>query len=86
MNNVLILYNPYYQSDVIEQHLKILISKGKVAFGKIKSKRRDMINSHEAELEQIYESKFERQRRQVFAAIFNRLFKFVRSKSYCRNR
>ena len=56
MHNILILYNPYYQSDVIEQHLKILISKGKVAFGKIKSKRRDMINSHEAELEQIYES------------------------------
>jgi len=56
MHNILILYNPYYQNDVIEQHLKILISKGKVAFGKIKSKRRDMINSHEAELEQIYES------------------------------
>ena len=56
MHNILILYNPYYQNDVIEQHLKILISKGKVAFGKVKSKRRDMINSHEAELEQIYES------------------------------
>jgi hypothetical protein len=56
MHNILILYNPYYQNDVIEQHLKILISNGKVAFGKIKSKRRDMINSHEAELEQIYES------------------------------
>lgn len=56
MFNILILYNPYYQNDVIEQHLKILISKGKVAFGKIKSKRRDMINSHESELEQIYES------------------------------
>ena len=56
MHNILILYNPYYQSNVIEQHLKILISKGEVAFGKIKSKRRDMINSLEAELEQIYES------------------------------
>ena len=56
MHNILILYNPYYQEGVIEQHLKILISNGKVAFGKIKSKRRDMINSHEAELEQIYES------------------------------
>ena len=56
MHNILILYNPYYQSNVIEQHLKILIAKGKVAFGKIKSKRRDMINSHEAELEKIYES------------------------------
>ena len=47
IHNILILYNPYYQSDVIEQHLKILNDKGKVAFGKIKSKRRDMINPFE---------------------------------------
>ena len=52
MNNVLILYNPYYQSDVIEQHLKILNDKGKVAFGKIKSIRRDMINPFEEQIEQ----------------------------------
>ena len=47
IRNILILYNPYYQSDVIEQHLQILNDKGKVAFGKIKSKRRDMINPFE---------------------------------------
>ena len=52
MHNILILYNPYYQSDVIEQHLKILNDNGKVAFGKIKSKRRDMINPFEEQIEQ----------------------------------
>ena len=36
MNNLLILFNPYYQSDVVEQHLKLLIENEKVAFGKVK--------------------------------------------------
>ena len=38
MNNLVILYNPYYQSDVIEQHVQVLINKEQVAFGKIRSK------------------------------------------------
>lgn len=38
MQNLLILYNPYYKEDVIEQHLKVLIENQKVAFGKVKSK------------------------------------------------
>jgi hypothetical protein len=38
MQNLLILYNPYYQEDVIEQHLKVLMENKKVAFGKVKSK------------------------------------------------
>lgn len=38
---LLILYNPYYQSDVIESHLEILKTHGKVAFGKVKSKMRN---------------------------------------------
>lgn len=38
MNNLVILYNPYYQSDVIEQHLAVLREKQKVAFGKVRSK------------------------------------------------
>ena len=32
MQNLLILYNPYYQEDVIEQHLKVLMENKKVAF------------------------------------------------------
>ena len=37
---LLILYNPYYESSVIQSHLEILKSHGSVAFGKIKSKMR----------------------------------------------
>ena len=42
MKNLIILYNPYYQDDVIEQHLKVLIENQKVAFGKVKSKLKNM--------------------------------------------
>lgn len=35
MNNLVILYNPYYQSDVIEQHVQVLINKERVAFGQM---------------------------------------------------
>ena len=38
MQNLPILYNTYYQEDIIEQHLKVLIENQKVAFGKVKSK------------------------------------------------
>lgn len=41
MHNLLILYNPYYQTNVVEQHLAILCDKGRVAFGKVKSKLSD---------------------------------------------
>ncbi len=49
MDNValLILYNPYYQDDVIESHLEVLKKHGKVAFGKIKSKMRGICSSRE---------------------------------------
>lgn len=46
MQNLLILYNPYYQKDVIEQHVKVLLDQdvtedATVAFGKVRSKLRD---------------------------------------------
>lgn len=37
---LLILYNPYYESSVIQSHLAILKAQGSVAFGKVKSKMR----------------------------------------------
>lgn len=37
MQNLLILFNPYYQKDVIDTHITILKDKGAVGFGKIKS-------------------------------------------------
>ncbi len=41
MNHLLILYNPYYQKDVIQQHLSVLQEKSQVGFGKIRSKLND---------------------------------------------
>ncbi len=41
MNHLLILYNPYYQQDVIQQHLSVLQEKSQVGFGKIRSKLND---------------------------------------------
>lgn len=38
MQNLLILFNPYYQKDVIDSHIAILKERGAVGFGKIKSK------------------------------------------------
>ena len=55
MHNQLILYNPYYQADVIEQHLKLLIQNEKVAFGKIKSKLKTTTHNFEEQLNNIYD-------------------------------
>jgi len=46
MKNLLVLYNPYYNQEVIEDHIRILnkstnVADAKVAFGKVHSKRRD---------------------------------------------
>lgn len=43
MINLLILYNPYYQERVIESHLEVLKSSGKVAFGKVRSKLKNSL-------------------------------------------
>ena len=45
MTNLLILYNPYYQDTVIESHLEVLKQKGKVAFGKVRSKLKDTLGN-----------------------------------------
>lgn len=56
MKNLLILFNPYYKSDVIEQHLNLLIQNDKVAFGKIRSSLRTMENDFEDQLDEIYQT------------------------------
>lgn len=43
MQNLLILFNPYYEPHVIDKHIEILKEKGSVAFGKVKSK----LNTHQ---------------------------------------
>ena len=61
MHNLLILYNPYYQHDVIEQHVDVLLQhetqkEATVAFGKIRSKLRDYKHPFEETLQRIYDS------------------------------
>ena len=56
MKNLIILYNPYYEKDVIEQHLKVLIENQKVAFGKVRSKLKNIEHNFQDDLENIYKS------------------------------
>ncbi|GAA8283600.1 ATP-binding protein [Helicobacter pylori] len=54
MNHLLILYNPYYQQDGIQQHLSVLQEKSQVGFGKIRSKPSDQ--EKQDSLEEIYKA------------------------------
>jgi len=56
MKEILILYNPYYQNNVIKEHLKLLIENEKVAFGKIKSKIKSMQHNFQNELLELFDS------------------------------
>lgn len=73
MNCLLILYNPYYQKDVIEQHLEILLQKGEVAFGKL-DKLSTMKQDFEEDLKAIYESTSEENPLQLFLSDYANLF------------
>ena len=74
MQNLLILFNPYYQSDVIEQHLNVLIDKEKVAFGKIRSALKNREHSFEDELSKIYESVDEENFLQLFLTDYSNIY------------
>ena len=61
MNNLVILYNPYYNQEVIEDHIRILnqtsnITEAKVAFGKVRSKRRDYEHPFEDKINSLCDS------------------------------
>jgi len=69
--NILTLYNPYYQKDVIEQHIDVLLGcdsqvTAKVAFGKIRSKLRDYDHPFKEKLEEIYRSASTKEYVQLF--------------------
>lgn len=74
MHNLIILYNPYYQADVIDTHLSLLNDNGKVAFGKIESKIKDMVNEQEEQLSQIYNSVSEESFLQLFLSDYSNLY------------
>ncbi|GAA7328193.1 hypothetical protein MLS101_07360 [Helicobacter pylori] len=72
MNHLLILYNPYYQRDVIQQHLSVLKEKSQVGFGKIRSKLNDQEKHHS--LEEIYKATSEENFLQLFLTDYANLF------------
>ncbi|GHQ51144.1 hypothetical protein JP0069_13900 [Helicobacter pylori] len=72
MNHLLILYNPYYQRDVIQQHLSVLQEKSQVCFGKIRSKLNDQEKHHS--LEAIYQATSEKNFLQLFLTDYANLF------------
>ncbi len=72
MNHLLILYNPYYQQDVIQQHLSVLQEKSQVGFGKIRSKLNDQEKHHS--LEEIYKATNEENFLQLFLTDYANLF------------
>ena len=74
MQNLLILFNPYYQTDVIEQHLKLLIQNEKVAFGKIKSKLNDKSSVVSRKLEEIYSSITSKNYLQLFLTDYSNIY------------
>ena len=74
MKNIIILYNPYYQKDVIEQHLQILKEKNSVAFGKIRSKLRDYNHPNEEALETIYDDVSRDNPMQLFLTDYNSIY------------
>jgi hypothetical protein len=79
MHNLLVLYNPYYQKDVIEQHIKVLQNanlqeNAKVAFGKIRSKLRDYDHPYEQKLLAIYDSVTEENYLQLFLTDYSSVY------------
>ena len=74
MHNQLILYNPYYQNDVIEQHLKILIENGEVAFGKIKSALKTTEHNFNDQVHQVYETINEENYMQLFLTDYSSIY------------
>lgn len=74
MYNLLILYNPYYQENVIKEHLQILLDKGQVAFAKVKSKINDQNNFFEKDLNEIYTNTSKDNPLQLFLSDYANLF------------
>jgi len=79
MHNLLILYNPYYKNDVIDQHLSVLLDQessqnAKVAFGKIRSKLRDYEHPFAQSLNTIYDSVSEENYLQLFLTDYADLY------------
>jgi len=74
MKNLLSLYNPYYNENVIEQHLKLLKENGVVAFGKVRSKLRDYEHPNQDTLSEIYDETAKNNPTQLFLTDYNSIY------------
>jgi len=74
MNNLLSLYNPYYNKNVIEQHLELLKENGVVAFGKVRSKLRNYEHPHQDILDNIYQQTLKNEPTQLFLTDYNSIY------------
>lgn len=74
MKNLIILYNPYYQNDVIEQHLKLLTENQKVAFGKVKSKLKNKEHAFQEQLDEMYKNVDESNHLQLFLTDYSSVY------------
>ena len=84
MQNLLILFNPYYKADVIEQHLNLLVDNEKVAFGKIRSTLKNVEHAFQDELDAIYEKVSENNKLKSYYLKNATLIKVYKSREYFR--
>ncbi len=79
MVNLLILYNPYYNQEMIEDHIRILNASenpkdAKVGFGKIRSKIRNYEHSKEEKIDTLCEEVTSTQSMQLFLTDFSSMY------------
>lgn len=75
MQSLLILYNPYYQHNIIESHIEILRKEGLVAFGKVKSKLKNVESAMlDSTINDIYQNTSKDSPLQLFLTDYANLF------------
>ena len=73
-NNLIVLYNPYYNKTTIEDHLDILKENGVVAFGKVLSKLRNYKHPNQDALDNLYDSISEQNPMQLFLTDYDSIY------------
>jgi len=74
MQNLLILYNPYYQKNVIKEHLEVLLENEEVAFGKLKSKLKATSHPFEKKLQELMQNVNEKNYLQLFLTDYSSIY------------
>ena len=74
MKNLITLYNPYYNANVIELHLELLKENGLVAFGKVRSPLRDYEHPNQNVLDVIYNETTKEAPTQLFLTDYNSIY------------